>query len=215
MKKIAALLVLTLCTACTGNFHNDYRYYLAQKQILVAHDKEAPFTQCHGYGCKFKTPTTLSKKEWSAITKAFTPKAKTPEIEREHIKKAIAKFETIVGEKNGTNKDTYGTFIELGDKQLDCVDESTNTTTYLAMLEEQGFLKFHALRPPAVRLPIIHAGRWPHQTATIEETASQTRYVVDSWFHDNGFAPEIVTLDEWKQGWKPEQHHQQQKQPQP
>jgi hypothetical protein len=28
--------------------------------------------------------------------------------------------------------------------------------------------------------------------------------VVDSWFRDNGQAPDIVDLETWKDGWKPE-----------
>ncbi len=211
--KNSALLFLTLpiLCACTTNMGLDYEHYLTRKGVKLPTETSEEFTHCHGYGCKFKTPTSLNKAEWKQINALFTPPAKTAEAEQTQIKKAIASMEKTIGKKTGTESDIYGTFIKLGNKQLDCVDESTNTTTYLAMLQNHGLLKHHTLSSPAVRLPIIHAGRWPHQTATMIENKTQTPYVVDSWFHDNGFAPEIVTLKEWKQGWKPETHHQQQK----
>jgi hypothetical protein len=28
--------------------------------------------------------------------------------------------------------------------------------------------------------------------------------VIDSWFRDNGELPDVVSLDIWKDGWKPE-----------
>lgn len=88
--------------------------------------------------------------------------------------------------------------------QHDCVDESLNTTIYLTLLERKGLLKFHSVGTPTVRLPLIHAGRWPHQTATMIDTQSQIPYAVDSWFHDNGFPAEIIALEKWKKGWKPD-----------
>mgnify|MGYP006950043666 CR=1 FL=1 len=45
---------------------------------------------------------------------------------------------------------------------------------------------------------------WPHTTAVVEEVASGERWAVDSWFHDNGVAPEILELPRWKAGWSPD-----------
>jgi hypothetical protein len=89
------------------------------------------------------------------------------------------------------------------DNQHDCVDESLNTTIYLTLLEQKGLLRHHNVEDPTVRLPIIHSGRWPHQTAVISEIETSKFYAVDSWFHDNGAKAEIVPLRKWKDGWKP------------
>lgn len=127
----------------------------------------------------------------------------SPEAERERIKTAIGLFEQKVGAKTGTSVDIHGTFFKTGKYQLDCVDESTNTTVYLSLLQQKGLIRFHRVEGPSVRLPLIHAGRWPHQTAVITELNTSEFFAVDSWFHDNGAPAEIISLKEWKEGWKP------------
>ena len=161
------------------------------------------FDYCHGYGCKFIKKVSLTSNDWRAMKKIFTPRPATPEKEREVLKTAIAQFERWAGARTKTAHDRAGTFKKLGDDQLDCVDESTNTTTYLDLLLQKGLLRFHKLEAPSMRYPIINAGRWPHQTAVIQETQSGERYAVDSWFRDNGQPADIISLKQWKDGWKP------------
>lgn len=184
------------------------QYYLERKGAVLPQGSAKSITHCHGYGCKFTPSTSLTNTEWDKIKAPFIKAASNAQSEREKIKQAIALFEQIIGPKMQTEHDIYGTFQKLGDKQLDCVDESTNTTSYLTVLKQENLIKYHDVNSPAVRLPLIHGGGWPHQTATIVEKDTQTAYVVDSWFHDNGFAPEIIPLSIWKQGWKPETHRQ-------
>jgi hypothetical protein len=158
---------------------------------------------CHGYGCRNISEITLSKKEWQQVEALFKPAAKTAKVERKKIAKAVGLLERLVAPKDGTQDDVRGTFRKTGPGQLDCVDESTNTTTYLALLQSHGLLKFHTLRSPTMRLPPF-AGRWPHQTAVITEIKTGESYAIDSWFHDNGADAEIIDLKTWKSGWKPE-----------
>lgn len=177
---------------------------LARKNIVVdVNAKTIP--HCYGYGCVKQGEVYLSKNDWNVIKKAMHPLAQNAKQERSNIKKAIARFEDIFGKKTGTYTDKAGTFVNMFEKdnQHDCVDESLNTTIYLTLLEQKGLLKFHTVNGPTVRLPLIHSGRWPHQTAVIKENDNGQHYAVDSWFHDNGQAPEIISLPEWKNGWKP------------
>jgi hypothetical protein len=89
--------------------------------------------------------------------------------------------------------------------QLDCVDESTNSTTYLRMMERDGLLRYHRVGSRAAR---ARSGGfiigWPHFTAVIEEIASGEKWAVDSWFRNNGEPPEVVPLSLWRTGWEPE-----------
>ncbi|MFP4313636.1 MAG: hypothetical protein ACLFR0_04840 [Alphaproteobacteria bacterium] len=176
---------------------------LQRKNIIV--DIQKPVPHCYGYGCVKRADIALTKQEWEHIESIMTPASNTPAQERQKTKQAIAAFEQIMGEKAGTASDKAGTFKHMGAKgnQLDCVDESLNTTIYLTLLEQKGWLSFHSVGNPSVRLPIIHAGRWPHQTAVIHENNSGRLYAVDSWFHNNGAEPEILPLEKWKAGWKP------------
>jgi hypothetical protein len=85
--------------------------------------------------------------------------------------------------------------------QMDCIDESTNTTTYLYMLEQAGYLKWHTLVDRSTRFGIFIG--MPHATAVIEDINTHTRYAVDSWFFDNGIPPAIIELSAWKKGRDP------------
>ena len=202
MKKIGIYLTCFLLAGCATHDAPSYQHYL-NKKGLAAQTPEN-FQHCHGYGCQHLAAVQFSNKDWRDIEQVMAPGAKNTEAEREALKQAIAIFEQKVGEQTGTHVDQWGTFRKRGHYQLDCVDESTNTTIYLSLLEQRGLLRHHRVESPTARLPIIHAGRWPHQTAVISELETSRFYVVDSWFHDNGQPPEIVELKQWKEGWKPD-----------
>lgn len=203
MKKTLSLTAaLITLSACGTAPYSSSQYYLNSKGM----SEQTPyaFEHCHGYGCKFVSNVSFTEQDWRDIASVFRPAPKTPEAERAAIKPAIALFEQKAGTYTGTHEDKWGTFRTTGAYQHDCVDESTNTTVYLMLLEQKGLLKHHKIEPPTARVPLLHAGRWPHQTALISEIETSKFFAVDSWFHDNGAPPEIVPLREWKEGWKPE-----------
>jgi hypothetical protein len=68
------------------------------------------------------------------------------------------------------------------------------------MLKNDGLLKYHVPTGNARR---FRPRLFQHYTAVIEETATQQKYAVDSWFLDNGNPPFIIPLDAWKRGWTP------------
>jgi len=206
MRRKAALTMLMatlllIVTSC-GHGRGDLENYFMRRGLDTSDN--APLQHCHGYGCRFVTDVTLSKKEWRQIGAYFKNKHPTVEEERKAIAKAIAKMEQIVGAKTGTHVDIAGTFRKTGLYQLDCVDESTNTSVYLKALYDRGWLKHYRPVAPEMRVPLIHAGSWPHQSAVMTGVDEDEIWAVDSWFHDNGAEPEIVPLGEWKDGWKPE-----------
>ena len=195
----AGLLALSACASSSET----YKYYLTNKGLETQLPES--FQHCHGYGCKHVSRIAFTQVDWAPIEAVFTPLPPNPESEREAIKKAIAIFEQRVGEKAGTHSDRAGTFKKVGQYQHDCVDESTNTTVYLSLLQQKGLMAFHRIEGPSVRLPFIDSGRWPHQSAVISELHTSHFYAVDSWFHDNGKPAEIIRLKAWKDGWKPEE----------
>lgn len=161
------------------------------------------FDVCHRQGCAEHTTVHLAPDDEQSILKAFGALASTAEQERAAIARAISRFEQIVGPRTGTDQDVGGTFPgAFKGGQMDCIDESTNTTTYLHLLDQAGMLRWHDVLKPSTRFPIPR-GWWPHSTAVILERTTGTKYVVDSWFDDNGYPPHIVELSVWKRGWKP------------
>lgn len=200
-----AVCTLMLALPLAGCGMNEYaKNSLARKNITV--DAQKPVPHCYGYGCAKRVDIGLTGEDWMRVGAIMTPAPRNAAEERDKIKAAVALFEQIMGERAQTGTDKSGTFRHMNapGNQQDCVDESLNTTIYLTLLSQKNLLVFHSIEGPTVRLPLIHAGGWPHQTATITETASGQVYAVDSWFHDNGYPPEIIPMEEWKDGWKPQ-----------
>lgn len=165
------------------------------------------FSVCFDHSCRTIVTRSVSTREWQRITAPLQTPAEMAADERTAIAHGIALMEQTVGEKTGTNGDKGGNLAGFGHQgQMDCIDESSNTTTYLKLLQQDGLLKFHEVRDRSTRFGLF-AGM-PHTTAVIRDLATRQDYAVDSWFFDNGELPVIMPLEEWQAGWRPddEQH---------
>jgi hypothetical protein len=122
--------------------------------------------------------------------------------ERAAIASAIGMFETFAGQQTPTWADKGGNENDDGvNGRMDCIDHSTNTTTYLRLLESEGWLKYHRVLDPVKRAPLLVNIHW---AARIAEKRSGREYVVDSWFFDNGHPAAIFPLEDWLDGAKPD-----------
>lgn len=192
---ICCVLLLTGCTAFVDPLPPSFT---ADKK--GGHPNK--FYVCHGHNCKAEDPATIKKEDWHKIGKLFRYKARTAREERKRIAKAIAKIEKIVGPQTGTEHDRAGTGFPATDmSQLDCISEAVNTTRYLTMIQNEGWLKHHIVSK-AERRGYFTDGIWPHNTGTIQEIKSKHIYAVDSWFLANGEEPVILPIKTWKEGWQ-------------
>ena len=125
-------------------------------------------TVCHAYGCKAQTRFTFTESDITELRAlmARVPRSDTPAEERRALAYAIAWMERRVAPTVGTASDR--TSIDLrgsGDpSQLDCVDEATNTTSYLLVLDRHGLIKHHAVDRPLAKDSLT---RWTHWAAVI------------------------------------------------
>ena len=72
--------------------------------------------------------------------------------------------------------------------QLDCVDEATNTTTYMLWMQLHGFLKYHSVAVPQWRgFPVAH---W----FAVIRSDQEVEYIVESDFNRTGQEPVIQKL---------------------
>ncbi len=159
-------------------------------------------TVCHAYTCKMQTKFTFKDADIAEI-KAVMKKTKKDESaaeERRAVAYAIGWMENRVGKVIGTDKDRAGMeFGGPGDPtQQDCVDESTNTTSYLLVLQNNGLMKHHTVGTPFSKDQLWRGvSGWTHWTAVLKETTGGQRWAVDSWIYQNGENPAIVETEKW------------------
>ncbi len=206
MMKAIWLGGLLILTACAGGNNIDY---LRMRDIPAPTIKR--LTHCYNYGCAKRETLGVPSATLKKINSIFALSSKNKKEEQRRIIQSLQIFETDIGEITGTKNDIRGTFRayqndspEAKSFQQDCIDESTNTTTYLTLLNNLGYLKFYIPAFPANRQPFTSKAPWWHQTATMTDKETGERYAVDTWFENNGKAGYIVPLGEWKSGWKPD-----------
>ncbi|MCU7811221.1 MAG: hypothetical protein KZQ77_08280 [Candidatus Thiodiazotropha sp. (ex Notomyrtea botanica)] len=149
---------------------------------------------CYNYSCKQKAEVDLSGSEWAEAVELFSRETQTPLDERTKISKAIALMEQLTGRRLGTSNDKAKNSGTGEPGQMDCIDESRNTTAYLKLFEKNGWIKWHQTQDRAVRNPYFFNAHW---TAVIKDNESNQMYAIDSWFRENGKEPVILTLEGW------------------
>lgn len=169
---------------------------------FVGYPTPDSYSICFHNTCKDIANLSLDDSQWRQIKNVFSPAADNAEQERNQIKRAIALFEQFSGQQSPTYLDRAKNDLSSGAHgQLDCIDEATNTSVYLKIIDQANLLQFHQQASRITRG--IFSGNAPHTTATIIERQSGERFAVDAWFEENGQPPYIVSLEQWKQGWKP------------
>jgi hypothetical protein len=153
------------------------------------------FVQCYDFGCKTTQELHFEPADWDEIRAIFDHGVVDKKSERQAIRRAVALMESISGEMSGTHLDKAGNYPGFDlPRQMDCIDESTNTYQYLVALQQLDLLKWHEVHRKQRRI-VWFATHW---TASISEIGSGRVYAVDSWYRDNGEMPYIQPLEDWK-----------------
>jgi hypothetical protein len=162
---------------------------------------------CHAYTCKQKSPYYFRKPDIAELAALMrkVKRADTPYEERRAMAYAIGRIERDVGKKLGLKDNPGMSFRSSGDSsQQDCVDEATNTTSYLLILESNGLLKHHTVQTPIAKGNLIKGmlkGKpveyWPHWAAVLLEKKTGQRYAVDSWPFKMGENPGVQKIEDW------------------
>ncbi len=153
---------------------------------------------CFDFACKSQNEVTLSLADWRRVSNLFLLSGNAKE-ERARIKDAIALMESLVGQYAPTHRDVGMNWAHEDESlnaisgQMDCIDESINTTTYLREIEKAGFLEYHRVLDRVYRKSLLYQ----HWAAQVEDIASGQKYVIDSWFKDNGEHPVLVKSERW------------------
>lgn len=194
---VGSLLILVVGCASAQDYVDRYAH---QPPSL------AEFTVCHGYGCRLRKTVRIESFAWAEVASLFDPSPKDAADERVRVARAIALLEIKVGNAIGTTTDRAAAETFGGDPaQLDCIDETVNTTTYLRLLAKEGLMRWHRVGTAAQRGSIsgFQYNDFITNTAVILEKDTGTPFAVDSYFYANGREPKIMPLADWKKNWRP------------
>jgi hypothetical protein len=166
---------------------------------------------CFNYGCVAEADVVFSDGQLAALERLLG-RARTQAEEREAIGGAVGRLLGWAGQQSPISADRGGNYADdavYG--RMDCIDHATTATRLLRLLERRGLLRFHRVLEPAERLRF-----WvfPHDAAQIEEMRdgdardgegeAPSRFVVDSWFFDNGHPAAVMWLEAWQKGRNPD-----------
>ncbi len=153
-------------------------------------------TVCHAHGCQKQESFTFSNSDISdiAVLMDYARTADTPEQERRAIAYAIGWMERRVGPATGTAKDRASLEFMNASGQLDCVDEATNATSYLLVLQRNGLLRHHMVVRPFSKASFF---QWPHMAAMIKTRQNGQIFAVDSGVGPNGTNPSVTLASNW------------------
>ncbi len=167
--------------------------------VMAAGDARAEaISICFNYGCKDAATVRFEPGDLAEVERLFVDVA-SPQAEREAVARAMGALYVQAALQAPTWRDRGGNLDDDGaEGRMDCIDHSLNTTAYLALLERNGWLRFHAVadRVQRGRLLAVHWG------AQLSEPDG-ARWVVDTWFLDPGENAVIYPLDRWLAGARP------------
>ncbi len=147
---------------------------------------------CHAYGCKAQTEFTFTPSDIAEISglMARVRRDDSPAEERRALAYAIGWMERRVAPTVGTANDRPSMdFIGSGDKsQQDCVDEATNTTSYLLVLARHGLVQQHLVERPFAKDSVVN---WTHWAAIVKERRSGERFAINLSSGTNGENPTV------------------------
>ena len=151
---------------------------------------------CHAHGCQQQEPFTFTGDDISdlSVLMDYARNSDTAPEERRAIAYAIAWMERRVGTSTGTANDRASLGFMNASGQLDCVDEATNATSYLLVLQNNGLLRHHTVIRPFSKASFF---KWPHMAAMIRTRSNSQVYAVDSGVGPNGTNPVVTPASQW------------------
>ncbi len=162
---------------------------------------------CYNYGCLAEAEAEFDEPQ-PARVRALLGTAASAEDERERVAVAIGWLLGWAGRQTPIAADRGGNYADDGVRgRMDCIDQSTTTTRLLRLLEARGWLRFHRVLDPVLRVRFLFDAHYSAQIEELPEVAGDeatadaaARHVVDSWFRDNGQPAVVLPLPRWLAG---------------
>ncbi len=184
------MLLLAGCTSAQNTSTLSANYAAPAKLIKL----------CSGFGCAIEEKFSFNAEDNEVLRQIMGKNTQSPADERASIALAIGEMEKMTRNKLRFRPDQAKANARYNGirGQMDCVDESLNTTSYLFHLKSLGLLKHHNPDKHFAERGLIIDGRYPHKSATMRD-ASGKRWTVDSWYRENGQSAQIMEYAKWRQ----------------
>jgi hypothetical protein len=155
---------------------------------------------CHGYGCMRRTVLAVDSSLLGRAHALLRKGRSSPEAERRAIGNVVRIYTAHLARAFGGAPDKPGSPPSMSGVhgQMDCIDETANTTSLLLVLQERGLLVHHRVERPQSR-GLFLDGRYPHMTAVLAEKRTGREWAIDPWRRAPGQEPEILPLTQWRQ----------------
>lgn len=192
----AAALIVGATLLCGFTFRDGGPPELHYQDYNAKPPRGNTVTVCHAHGCQKQESFTFTSADISdlSVLMNYVRRSDTAAEERRAIAYAIAWMEKLVGPTTGTANDRASLGFMNASGQLDCVDEATNATSYLLVLQRNGLLRRHVVIRPFSKASFF---KWPHMAAMIKEQRGEKVYAVDSGVGPNGANPAITLASKW------------------
>ncbi len=162
---------------------------------------------CYNYGCLAEAEAHFDEARMTQLGDLLGA-ARNSADERARLSLAVGWMLGWAGEQTPIWADRGGNFADQAVfGRMDCIDHSTTTTRLLQLLAARGWLRFHQVAEPVRRVRYLLQ---LHFSAQIQEKSAPAeldegpmepaRYVVDSWFRDNGQPAVVMSVPEWLVG---------------
>lgn len=191
------LLIPALCPGAAAAAQEPQSWFLEQGYVPPANDR---IVACHGYGCARRTALAVDSSLIRRASAILASGSLTPETERRALREVVKLYTSYLANQIGSTPDRPKSPPSLAGQtgQMDCVDETANTTSLLLILQTRGLLVHHEVERPQSR-GIFIDGRYPHTTAVIAEKGNHREWAVDPWAKAPGESPDILPLAQWRQ----------------
>lgn len=156
---------------------------------------------CYQYGCKIEKRIDIPNVVLIEVEKHFL-EVNNAEKERHAVALAVQTLSLFAAKLTPIGVDKGGNFHDgtaIG--RMDCIDHSSNTTTFLTYLAQHQLLRFHQVGKKVFRAPWILNSHYAAQLVEIDSDAS---WAVDTWFKDFGELAVIVPYELWRSGYEPD-----------
>jgi hypothetical protein len=193
----AALLLLLMTSPIAAASPRPQSWFGQQGYVTPT---GARIIACHGYGCSRRLAISVEGVWLGRARAALRAGQGSPEAERRALGDVVKAYTAYLAASFGGKPDDPGSPARMSgvSGQMDCLDETANTTSLLLVLQEQGLLAHHVVEHPESR-GFFFDGRYPHFTAVIAEKRTGSTWAVDPWDRAPGQKPEILPLDQWRQ----------------